>query len=659
MLLLICALLRGATAECMACSSPACTTDTQLPADPPAKCCATCPDLDPCNANGPTCTGITAVCSVTQQTAPCKGECLDVTDCWFGCQDPEDPDPAKWTPEKTAWCENEATVCTTSCFGLIEPVCGGTEASDRVTYDNSCELNKAAACQSKQLRVLHSGACAPTCATVDCGRGGTHECVDHIDGASCQYAMRNCEENNVACDGVGAQCVAPECTGLCLTTPTCHFDCSTPETPTAQKAAYCCQQEQQCAFNPLCGSDDVTYDNYCQFNYFRCTAPDVYVQHTGACRPRDPCPSTFCAPVVCQSEWGVVQESDCCETCVDCATIRCGLPNCPKGVEAIKLPTDCCATCPDPCDPSLCTEVVCEDGAMPITKGCCPVCPAVDPCKDIQCPILECEATFAPAPNQCCPTCDCGAVACESLEGCSAEEAIQDNTSCCPHCPQGAGCLNCTSLESQGCTAEEAFTPEGTCCPQCPVVTDCSADTKLCWDGSFVARSPPQCEFDLCPEGGAASSPCSQTCTKEYKPVCALGQTFGNQCELEIAQCADDALVAAAADAGICPGHQDCDDDNVLASESKFFTKSAGCSLRTRDCMDVDDCLIDVCEAYQTQSGCTEAVDFLIACAKQRNIGHLEALSLKMGGCTTIESGCISWHPTAVGILTVLAACLL
>lgn len=82
------------------------------------------------------------------------------------------------------------------------------------------------------------------------------------------------------------------------------------------------------------------------------------------------------------------------------------------------------------------------------------------------------------------------------------------------------------------------------------VPSECTADVKMCFDGSFVSRTEENCGFAVCPVRSitvskfcTAAQKNAEMCTTQYEPVCGLvevqcvttpcdpiAETFGNAC---------------------------------------------------------------------------------------------------------------------------------
>ncbi|KAL4239075.1 hypothetical protein ACF0H5_003778 [Mactra antiquata] len=103
--------------------------------------------------------------------------------------------------------------------------------SDGITYDNRCYFAKQQ-CKDSDLRLLHDGACLPSeVSTTPAPGGGT--------------------------DG-GEAVLDFFCTSLS------HRDCGTEK-------------------NEVCGSDNWTYLNYCEYDKARCTHRNLHVKNFGPC----------------------------------------------------------------------------------------------------------------------------------------------------------------------------------------------------------------------------------------------------------------------------------------------------------------------------------------------------------------------------------------
>ncbi|XP_071541362.1 uncharacterized protein [Panulirus ornatus] len=203
--------------------------------------------------------------------------------------------------------------CPTSCSANYSPVCG----TDGKTYGNQCTLDKVS-CRDPTIRKDFNGECGtpqrpcpdvcPEVYSPVCGTdGNTYDSDCALKAASCQkpsIILRNSgpcavtPEPKPPCANTCARVYSPVCGSdgktyfnLCLLNlMSCRE--GTPLTPVREGR---CDEQQtakprcpvSCSrlYEPVCGSDGVTYDNQCFLNRVMCRNPSVTKVADGQCGP--------------------------------------------------------------------------------------------------------------------------------------------------------------------------------------------------------------------------------------------------------------------------------------------------------------------------------------------------------------------------------------
>ncbi|KAJ0402866.1 hypothetical protein P43SY_000480 [Pythium insidiosum] len=235
-----------------------------------------------------------------------------------------------------------AANCALGCHDIFKPVCG----SNGVTYGNECEFN-IAKCQmgdaGKDLTIKHQGECEqPVC---------NDTCPDILNPvcASNDVTYANpCEFLNAKCKlGDAGNDLFIKYGGECVLKPSASCFIMCPD-----------------VMQPVCGSDEITYKNACEFDVAKCklddAGKDLFIKHEGVCRREAvkaaaTC-NTVCADVfapVCGSN-DVTYNNDC-----DFGVAKCKLGDAGKDL-TIKHDGEC----GDKAKRALRAEIGCEIGCV-------------------------------------------------------------------------------------------------------------------------------------------------------------------------------------------------------------------------------------------------------------------------------------------------------
>lgn len=158
------------------------------------------------------------------------------------------------------------------CPSMYDPVCG----SDEKTYPNSCSID----CEirknpSTRLRVAHRGECVPSRINVN-----TEQCqpcpllLDPVCGSDNQTYANSCEFD----------CESTKHPYKRLSIAH-RGQCASTSTPNNNEQCRCPQN-----YSPVCGSDQQTYSNRCEFDCETRKSPqrNLAILHAGECDPRRP-----------------------------------------------------------------------------------------------------------------------------------------------------------------------------------------------------------------------------------------------------------------------------------------------------------------------------------------------------------------------------------
>ncbi|XP_063584887.1 agrin-like isoform X3 [Penaeus indicus] len=556
-------------------------------------------------------------------------------------------------------CETKQESCDMLCYTNYDPVCG----SDGVTYSNLCNLEVADCLSDGDITLAYEGECKGR-VTEPCGYGcpEDYDPVCGSDGVTysnlCELERENCktdEEITVAYGGACREPLKGDCDFPCPDNydPVCGSDGVTYSNLCELERANCQSDEEitvayegECKgrvtescdygcpdnYDPVCGSNGVTYSNLCELERANCQSDEeITVAYEGECKGRVTescdygCPDNY--DPVCGSNG--VTYSNLCEleraNCQSDEEITVAYEGECKG----RVTESCDYGCPDNYDPVCGSNGVTYSNLCELERANCKSDEEITVAYEGECKGRVTEPCGYGCPDNYDPVCGSNGVTYSNLcelerANCKSDEEItvayegeckgRVTESCDYGCPEnydpvcgsdGVTYSNLCELERANCQSDEeitvAYSGE---CKSCDFGCSGLWD-PVCGSDGVTYSNPCQLEIASCLNGGdislaypgeckARDGPCDIVCTANYDPVCGSdGNTYGNACELEVANCMSDDDITLAypgeckARDGPCDIACTANYDPVCGSDGNTYGNA--CELEVADCMSDED----------------------------------------------------------------------